>query len=623
MKCLVSITDPERERSLVELALRVAGNDEVVLASVIEVAPDETLSAAQPEARARRRELDVLAGTFSTAHPRSDATGAGSARTDPGGSGVGTPERIRTLVTVARPAWQGIRDAVVNERPGLLVVPWRRPGWDYMGTTTDAILRDPPCDVAVVKGSFQRVRRLLVPVRGGRYAQLAVDLALAFARSARARVSFLHVMARDGQRRDLYRIVGDRVMDEHVEQLLSRVGDPAATIAEELGEHDAIVLGATAREGTSDQLGPVGQAIVRSGKPAIVVRTRTPVASEVFAAPRLPTDRTERSRVIGELVDKWFVENTFTSSEFAELPRLVEAKERQGLRISVGLPTLNEEATIGKVIRTIRSRLMERFPLVDELVVIDSRSEDRTREVARAEGVPVHIHQDTLPECGAYSGKGETLWKSLHILSGDLVVWVDTDVSNIHPKFVYGILGPLLRRPEIAFVKAFYQRPLRIGGELQATGGGRVTELTARPILNLFYPELSGMVQPLSGEQGGRRSLLEQLPFFTGYGVETGLLIDALQRAGLRSIAQVDMKQRIHRNQSLYALSKMSFEILQVVLKRVGESHGERLWEDANSTIKLIAPGPGGRLHLEVQDIAAVERPPMATVPAYRVKRGL
>jgi glucosyl-3-phosphoglycerate synthase len=324
---------------------------------------------------------------------------------------------------------------------------------------------------------------------------------------------------------------------------------------------------------------------------------------------------------IGELVDKWFVENTFTSAEFADLRALHVQKEKLGLRISVGLPALNEEATIGKVIQAIRSRLMERIPLVDELVLIDSNSTDRTREIARSMGVPVHIHQELLPEAGPGRGKGEALWKSLSVLTGDIVVWVDTDVSNFHPKFVYGLLGPLLFRPDIAFTKAFYRRPLDVGGELQATGGGRVTELTARPILNMFFPELSGMIQPLSGEQAGRRSLLERLPFFSGYGVETGLLIDVLRASGLRSISQVDMKQRIHRNQSLLALSKMSFEIVQVAMKRLGEGRGERFLDDANLTMKLISPTAEG-FHLEVQDISVVERPPMITLPSYRERFG-
>jgi len=462
-----------------------------------------------------------------------------------------------------------------------------------------------------------------VPVRGGRYADLAARVAIGWARAQRGSVTLLHVRAPEQRRTPtLYQLLGERTQDERVERLVTRTGEPADVITEELREHDGIVFGATGRENARDPLGPVGQAIVGAARAAIIVRTAVPFSTAPFVAPApLPSDRGERSKAISELVDRWFVQNTFTSSEFADLRRLVDAKERQNLRISVGLPTLNEEDTIRKVIRAIRTRLVERVPLVDEIAVIDSDSDDRTREIAREEGVPVHVLGDVLPEYGARRGKGEALWKSLHVLSGDLVVWIDTDVTRPHPKFVYGILGPLLLRPEVQYVKAFYQRPLRIDGELQATGGGRVTELSARPILNLFFPELSGMVQPLSGEQGGRRTLFEQLPFFTGYGVETGLLIDTLGRAGLDAIAQVDMKHRIHRNQSLLALSKMSFQILQVALKRVGEAHSERIWEEANATLKLITQAEGGRLRLEMHDISIAELPPMATIPEYRAAR--
>ncbi len=596
MKCLVAVVDPERDRAVVDLAVALAAGGELILVSAIEVPEGDTLASVQPEARRLRRTLDQLAPA--------DA-------------------RARTLVTVARQGWQGIQETVASERPDLLLLSWRRPGWDLLGTTIEDVLRAPPCDIAVVKGPLSRARRVLVPVRGGRYADLAAKVAIGWARARGGSVTLLHVRTPGRRTPTLYQLMGERALDERVDRLVTRTGDPATVIAEELADHDAIAFGATGREGQEDPLGPVGQAIVATARAAIVVRTAAPFGpSVIFAQPPLPTDRAERSRVIGELVDKWFAQNTFVSTEFADLRRLVEAKERQGLRVSVGLPTLNEEATIRRVIRAIRSRLVERFPLVDEIVVIDSDSEDRTREIARDEGIPVHVHSRILPETGSYVGKGEALWKSLHVLTGDIVVWVDTDVSNTHPKFVYGILGPLLLRPDVQFVKAFYQRPLRVGGEMQATGGGRVTELAARPILNLFFPELSGMVQPLSGEQGGRRALLEQLPFFTGYGVETGLLIDTLQRAGLGAIAQVDMKQRIHRNQSLLALSKMSFEILQVALKRVGEAHGQRLWEDANATIKLITPQDGGGLHLEMHDISATERPAISTIPAYAAQRG-
>ncbi len=265
---------------------------------------------------------------------------------------------------------------------------------------------------------------------------------------------------------------------------------------------------------------------------------------------------------------------------------------------------------------------MDEAPLIDELVLIDSRSTDRTVEIARSLGVPVFTHQDILPQYGQRKGKGEALWKSLYVTHGDLVFWIDTDIVNIHPRFVYGLIGPLLLNPAAEFVKGFYRRPLRVDGRLEAIGGGRVTELTARPLLNLFYPELSGVIQPLSGEYGGRRSLLEQLPFYTGYGVETGMLIDVLDRAGLAGIAQVDLKERVHRNQPLQALSKMSFAIIQVVIHKLERRFGPDLLEDVNTSMKLIRQ-ENDRFQLDVQEIIEYERPPMVHIPEYLAARGV
>ncbi|RMF31682.1 MAG: glucosyl-3-phosphoglycerate synthase [Chloroflexi bacterium] len=321
-------------------------------------------------------------------------------------------------------------------------------------------------------------------------------------------------------------------------------------------------------------------------------------------------------------MDKWFAENTFRSHEFADLERLVALKEEQGLTISLGLPALNEEETVGNVIRTVKTALMEEVPLLDEIVLIDSGSVDYTREIAADLGIPVYIHQEILPQYGAYRGKGEALWKSLYVLQGDIVAWIDTDIVNIHPRFVYGILGPLLREPRIQYVKGFYRRPLRRGDKLVAGGGGRVTELTARPLLNLFFPELSGLIQPLAGEYAGRRQALEQLPFFTGYGVETGLLIDLLDAFGLQAIAQVDLLERIHRNKPLPALSPMAFAIIQVVVRRLEDRHKIRLLEEVNKTMNLIRYEPG-RFYLEMVEVRERERPPIITIPEYRRKRGL
>jgi glucosyl-3-phosphoglycerate synthase len=182
------------------------------------------------------------------------------------------------------------------------------------------------------------------------------------------------------------------------------------------------------------------------------------------------------------------------------------------------------------------------------------------------------------------------------------------------------LLGPLLINPRIEFVKGFYRRPIKVGDKIQAGGGGRVTELTARPLLNLFYPELSGIIQPLSGEYGGRRTALEQMPFFSGYGVEIGLLIDVFDHFGLSAIAQVDLEERVHHNQPLESLSKMSFAIIQAIIQRLERRFGDSLLEEVNKTMKLIRYVPG-HFFLEVEEIAERDRPPIIGLPEYLESR--
>ena len=375
---------------------------------------------------------------------------------------------------------------------------------------------------------------------------------------------------------------------------------------------DVIILGTTSQPvSSSASLGPFADHILRDA-PGVVIAVKS-------GRPLPQADYDERAGVqaISILVDKWFAENTFHADEFKDMKYLLELKRRQKLSISLALPALNEEATVGHVITTIRNALMIRAPLLDELVMIDSDSSDRTREIAERLGVPVHIHQRILSNYGARYGKGEALWKSLYCTKGDIVIWLDTDITNIHPRFIYGLIGPLLLRPDIQFIKGFYRRPLKVGKKFQAGGGGRVTELTARPLLNLFYPELSGIVQPLSGEYGGRRKVLEQLPFFSGYGVEIGLLIDMFDKFGLRSIAQVDLLERIHHNQPLEALSKMSFAIVQAVMKKLESRYGQRILENVNKTMKLIRYEKE-RFFLDIEEIAERDRPPMVEIPEYR-----
>jgi mannitol/fructose-specific phosphotransferase system IIA component (Ntr-type) len=321
-------------------------------------------------------------------------------------------------------------------------------------------------------------------------------------------------------------------------------------------------------------------------------------------------------------LDRWMRVRTFHHSAFSDIKKLVALKEKQGVTISVCFPTLNEEETIGKEIRTVRSELLTKYPLIDDIAVVDSGSTDRTRDIATKEGATVYEADKYLKELGIWYGKGENLWKSLFLLKGDIIVWVDSDIKNIHPRFVYGLIGPLLTNKRIGYVKGFYKRPLKVGRKLSPTGGGRVTELVARPVLNILFPSLSGLAQPLSGEYAGRRSVLERVTFFTGYGVEIGLLIDIERKFGLNTIGQVDLDVRVHRNQDLESLRKMSHRILMVLLSKAEEQGKLAILEELNRSMNLITrEDEYYRLHnLQIE---GTQRPPMISVREYQQARGI
>ena len=233
--------------------------------------------------------------------------------------------------------------------------------------------------------------------------------------------------------------------------------------------------------------------------------------------------------------------------------------------VSVCLPARNEEPTVGTVVASIRSQLIESVALVDEIVVVDDHSTDQTAARARAAGARVVDASTVLTDHGSGHGKGEALWKSLHESTGNVVVWVDADIVDFDPAFVVGLLGPLLTDDGIDFVKGHYHRP-----EYDGVGGGQVTELLARPLLSQFFPDLAEVAQPLSGEYAGRRSLLERLPFMAGYGVDVALLIDAAREVGVGRLAQVDLGVRHHRNRSLDELGPMALAVSQAILDRAG-----------------------------------------------------
>jgi glucosyl-3-phosphoglycerate synthase len=311
----------------------------------------------------------------------------------------------------------------------------------------------------------------------------------------------------------------------------------------------------------------------------------------------------------------WFERRTFQHSDFADAVSLLEAKRRQDLVLSVCIPALNEEGTVGTIVEAIREALMDEVPLVDELVVIDSASSDTTVDVARAAGAEVYQDREIMPELEPFAGKGEALWKSLFVLRGDVILWLDADITNFHPRFVYGPLGPLLSDPAISYVKSFYRRPLG-EGSTPTLEGGRVTELAARPMISMFWPHLAGLIQPLAGEYAGRRSVLEQVPFCTGYGVEIGLLIDIAERFGIDVMAQVDLEQRTHRNRPIGELSRMAFAVLHAGLQRLARSG--RLDADLRAAEGLIQFDPSnGGYEMRSTDIEVRERPPAITIAGY------
>ncbi|MFD4724581.1 glucosyl-3-phosphoglycerate synthase [Streptomyces seoulensis] len=310
-----------------------------------------------------------------------------------------------------------------------------------------------------------------------------------------------------------------------------------------------------------------------------------------------------------EETERWLATHSWSVAD-RPLHRVLAAKQRSGQRVSVVLPALNEEATVGDIVSVIRHDLVFQAPLVDEIVVVDSGSTDRTAEVAAAAGARVVHRDEILPRLPAMPGKGEVLWRSLLATSGDIVAFVDADLREFSSDFVLGIVGPLLTDPGIDLVKAMYDRPL--GG---ATGqGGRVTELMARPLLNMHWPQLAGFVQPLGGEYAARRSLLERLPFPVGYGVELGMLVDSLHLVGLDALAQVDVGVRRHRHQDGQALGRMSAAIYRTAQLRLARGH---LVRPALTQFERGVRGFEPRTY----SVDTEERPPMAEIAEYAERR--
>jgi glucosyl-3-phosphoglycerate synthase len=294
----------------------------------------------------------------------------------------------------------------------------------------------------------------------------------------------------------------------------------------------------------------------------------------------------------------WYQTNTFSHRDFSP-EALIDSRPGP---VSVCLPARDEAGTIGQIIQTLLP--LRDCGLIDQLAVVDDSSDD-TADIARGLGAEVHDQSTLMPELGPLLGKGDAMWRSLSVLRGELICFLDADSERFGPHFAYGLLGPLLARPEISFVKGFYRRPFRVGDTTFPDGGGRVTELTARPLLNLFYPELAGIEQPLAGEVAARRSLLEQLPFVTGYGVDIALLIDAYRTVGQAGLAQVDLDVRQNAHQPLRDLGPMASAVLGAVAARL-EREGRLRGQMPGGATGPAARGP------QASGEPPRERPPLA-----------
>jgi glucosyl-3-phosphoglycerate synthase len=297
-------------------------------------------------------------------------------------------------------------------------------------------------------------------------------------------------------------------------------------------------------------------------------------------------------------IQAWFERRTFRAEEFADIEAVMVAKRELGISVSIVLPCREVAQTIGPIAEQVM--LLQQAELVDQAIAVDAASEDGTAQLALAHGLEVHQEEELLPAFGPVRGKGDALWRSLSVAHGDIVVFADSDSANFGGHFVTGLVGPLLADPAIQFVKGSFHRD-----------AGRVTELTARPLLAAFYPQLAGFGQPLAGEVAARRDLLHAIPFCTGYAVESAMLVDVLAAAGLDAMAQAHLGTRANLHQPLPALGRMSYEIVQALSARL-EREGRAFGPPGGDYVHAISQPE--EIELVQEQIEVEERPPMRSV---------
>jgi nucleotide-binding universal stress UspA family protein len=512
-------------------------------------------------------------------------------------SGVAIQARVRA----ARHRAAGIREVADEERPDLLLLSTEPDG--AINAAERELLATPPCDTVIARlrhtGS---VHSLLVPARGGPTAELALSVGLNVAARRGAQMTLLHLDlpgATLHQREHELRLFGALLNRSAYPRLRSstmHVPAPEPALIAEAGRHDMVVMGATLHADASagEVLGAIPDAMLaRAPGTVLVVKLRTPPDVSVFV-PQPPVD---------VVVDKWFVENTFHCREFADLDELVGAKRAQGLRMSVILLPAGDAEALPAILRVVEDELHQRAGLVDEVLAMDDGTPDFAG-VAAAAGARV---QPVSP-----AERGMIVWAGLQEAIGDIIVWLDSDIRNAHPRFVYGLVGPLLREPRVALVTGFHRLP---GGSDQGFEDGQeqTTELAIRPLVNLYFPELSGMINPLSRERAVRRGALDGMRLPSGLGVDIALLLEVYERAGLWAIAQTDLEERVGRRERAGEVSRRAFATVQTLVGRLTPD-ASRAARAPHASMKLIHH-EAERYHIEVIDTSETLLP---AIPARR-----
>ena len=600
-KVLLPLLNPGLAPELVDLAGRLAGGrpGRVIILGIVEVPPEAPLSEGLSLARAYRIMLDNLAERIS-----------------------GRVE-VETMVRVHRQAWRGIVEQAVQEQCDLLLMPWKgfssRPDHVY-GSTIDAILKNPPCDTVIAKGPVpSSCRRLLLPVRGGPHAELALRVARALAAGQDATITVLHDRSSEAEGRsdglfDSFRLLieGSPV----VNNVVHTTAGVLPSILQEAPKHDLLIMGATADllPGTSS-LGPVIESVSsKIEQPVLVVKTKQWLGAAV-ARHLAPDGHLDKSSFL-DTVDRWFAENTFHSREFEDLEHLIELKRRGLHSVSVAVPMGERPKAVTGFARVLKEEFQQRLPLLDEVVLVVNEAEAACG-IPAGLGVPVLVPSHLLPRWGHFPGRGEQVWKTAAALKGDLIVWLDTENRrSANPAKVAALLGPLLREPGITLVKGFHT-PASPEGEHRIWEGDPLTDLVVRPLLNLLVPGLSGMADPLCGQWAIRRSALETLPLQTGYGFDVALLLDLHARHGLEAIAQVDLGEDPRRPGACRETAMLAANaIVQVFVRRFENQLGVSLLEDYHRSAKSIKRLETG-YRLEVAELRERERPPLLEVPEY------